>query len=93
MNELGSVPVNIVTSFGWVVLTPEVTGPFVIGPFVDEEEGRVWLSNIEKHLVEHLTVLGPTAMFHPDSYTDVSSKMRERGAVPGSLTITNDLRG
>lgn len=85
--------VSIVTSFGWVVLTPDAEAPFVIGPFTDEDEGRVWLENIRDHLVEDVRVLGPTMLFHPASYTQVSAAMRAKGGQVGALTVTNDLLG
>lgn len=77
--------VELKTAFGWVVITPDVKAPFVIGPFDDEEEGNIWLKNIGNLVTEQLTVLGGTMMFLPDSYTEISMLMRERGAAPGSV--------
>lgn len=74
-------------AFGWVVVTPYSDGPFLIGPFTDSVEGNIWLNNIEGVLVEDLTLVGEAKMILPESYTEASAAMREKGAAPGSLTM------
>lgn len=87
MTEQGE-KVTFITGFGWVCQTEESGGPFVVGPFTDEVEGRVWLSNIGRHLSEDMSVFGPTALFYPESFTEVHAAVRRVAPEKaGTLTL------